>query len=190
MKDLADKNAISQALMEIWDKVNKTHLVQTYGTSMLPLIKEGSKVIIQYIRPVDIKVGDIIAFRRSINLVLHRVIGKHTFNGKVYFIEKGDDTFDTTIISEDVVIGKAVQMKAGNATIRLDHGFWAVINRIMGIYGYINSSIFNRIRFIKNKLVGERRTFFATFGYKVFKTFTSCIPILLISMGRLFQKEK
>lgn len=176
--------------MQIWDKTNKPYLVQSHGTSMLPFIKEGSEIVIQYTRPIDIKVGDIIAFRRSINLVLHRVIRKHTFNGKIYFIEKGDDAFDTTIISEDAVIGKAVQMKAGNATIRLDQGFWAAINRIMGIYGYISSLIFDRSRLIKNELVGERRTFFTTFGYKVFKIFTSCLPILLISMGHVFQKKR
>lgn len=190
MKNFADKNAIVRALLETRSETNKTHLVQTRGTSMLPFIKEGSEIVIQYARPIDIKVGDIIAFRRSINLVLHRVIRKHSFNGKVYFIEKGDDTFDTTMISEDVVIGKAVQMKGTDATIRLDQGFWAVINRIMGVYGYINSLIFDRTRFIKNKLLGERRTFFTIFCYKVFKIFTSCLPILLISMGHLFQKKK
>ena len=189
MKNFADKNAIARALLETRDETNKTYLVQTRGTSMLPFIKEGSEIVIQYARPIDIKVGDIIAFRRSINLVLHRVIGKHSFNGKVYFIEKGDDTFDTTIISEDVVIGKAVQMKGTNATIRLDQGFWAVINRIMGVYGYISSLIFDRTRFIKNKLLGERKTSFTTFSYKFFKTFASCVPVLLISIGHIFQRK-
>ena len=189
MKNLADRNAISRALMEIWDKVNRECLMKSRGTSMLPLIEEGSEVTIQYTPPKDIKVGDIVAFMRSAHIVIHRVIRKYTFNGKVYFIEKGDNTFDSTAISEDVIIGKVIQIKRTNTTIKLDQGFWAMISQIMGIYGYISNLIFNKACFIKNKLAGKRKIFFTTLGYRGFKIFTSGVSIILINVGHIFQKR-
>lgn len=68
--------------------------ISTYAStgSMLPILDEDANGI--RIKPQseeDIKVGDIISFKKGDNLIVHRVIKKGTDEDGVYFITKGDN---------------------------------------------------------------------------------------------------
>jgi len=62
------------------------------SNSMEPMIGKGANGIV--VKPgseEDVKVGDIITFKRGDKLIVHRVIEKGSDAGGVYFITKGDN---------------------------------------------------------------------------------------------------
>ena len=90
-------------------------LMTPISESMEPTLHIGDLLIVQGIDPKDVKVGDIIVFRKPINrqeLVVHRVVEIHTENNKYYFTTKGDKNRDSYYwekrIPEDCLIGKVI----------------------------------------------------------------------------------
>lgn len=57
--------------------------------SMIPQIKIGDIVIINDTK--DVKINDIIAFRRDSNVIVHRIVNEMKVNGKVMYQTKGDN---------------------------------------------------------------------------------------------------
>lgn len=87
------------------------------GASMEPAIKIGSVVIVKSIEPHQIKIGDIITYKPSMNLnssnnnqtmVTHRVIKIYNENNSIAFETKGDanKTSDGNRITRNELIGK------------------------------------------------------------------------------------
>ncbi len=64
--------------------------MMAYGTSMLPFVKNGTRLIIEPFNQNSPRIGDVVAFERleSKELVIHRIVGKRT---KGYLI-KGDNS--------------------------------------------------------------------------------------------------
>lgn len=57
--------------------------------SMIPEIEVGDIVIINDTQ--DVRINDIIAFRRDSNVIVHRIISKMEVNGKTMYQTKGDN---------------------------------------------------------------------------------------------------
>ena len=78
------------------------------GGSMEPTIHVGSIVIIRRVKPEDVKVGDIIAFKTGESKTIHRVIEKVVEGDTFYFRTKGDanEDPDPWIIKPEDVIGE------------------------------------------------------------------------------------
>ncbi len=75
------------------------------GGSMEPTIHVGSIVVCRRIKPEDIKVGDIIAFKTGGSTTIHRVIEK-VVEGGFYFRTKGDANEDPdpwVVMPQDVI---------------------------------------------------------------------------------------
>lgn len=84
--------------------------VKAGGTSMYPEIKAGSILHIGALKdPDDIAVGDIIAWEREDDMVVHRVIHKYRHDEKTLFITRGDSalTSDSPVAFDDIA-GKVV----------------------------------------------------------------------------------
>jgi signal peptidase len=77
------------------------------GGSMEPTIHVGSIVIVRSIKPEDVKVGDIIAFKTGESKTIHRVIEKVVEGGSFYFRTKGDanEDPDPWIVKPEDVLG-------------------------------------------------------------------------------------
>lgn len=77
------------------------------GGSMEPTIHVGSVVICKKVKPEDIRVGDIIAFRRGDSKTIHRVVEKVPAGGSFYFRTKGDanEDPDPWVVKPEDVIG-------------------------------------------------------------------------------------
>ena len=79
--------------------------------SMEPKIKDGDLIVTKITATEDIEEDDVIAFfdpaSKDNSVVTHRVIGKYTEGGKVYFETQGDnnDTADLYDVPADKVIG-------------------------------------------------------------------------------------
>jgi signal peptidase len=78
------------------------------GGSMEPTIHVGSIVIVRKVKPEDVRVGDIIAFKTGESKTIHRVIEKVVENGSFYFRTKGDanEDPDPWVVKPEDVLGE------------------------------------------------------------------------------------
>ena len=84
------------------------HAIAIASGSMTPNINKGDVVVIEkYNNFENIEVGQVIAYKKSNIVVVHRLIKKVEVEGKYYFYTKGDanDTEDNYEITEDMFIG-------------------------------------------------------------------------------------
>ena len=78
--------------------------------SMEPELNVGGAVLVKPVESLDIKPGDIIAFRISEGIVTHRVVEVVTVGGEPSFVTKGDanEDPDPLPVAATSVVGKAV----------------------------------------------------------------------------------
>jgi len=127
------KYPIAKGLIEIWKKDQKEFFVQSSGKSMLPLIKPGSVLKIRCTDEKDIKIGDIVVFLTDEDsLVSHRVIGRVSRDGKIFFKEKGDNIFKVIERPVNTIVGKVIGIKEQNKEIDLTTNMWRFFNLFLG----------------------------------------------------------
>ena len=61
------------------------------GESMLPTIRPGQTISLEYVSPSSIQVGDILIFRGAQSNVVHRLVKIEEKNGGKLYITKGDN---------------------------------------------------------------------------------------------------
>ena len=82
--------------------------IETTGFSMWPFIKQGEKLIIKKVPIEDLRVGDIILYRKDNQLVCHRLI-KRIGDEKGYLLyTRGDNSSQFDSLSEEMFLGKAI----------------------------------------------------------------------------------
>ena len=128
------------AIIDLWEdlysKKQKSWLSILSG-SMLPLLQIGDKVLIQSVKPTEIRFGDIIVFKTvySDKLIVHRVIRRYNSDSdKLSFLQKGDNTTTAEIIKSEHVIGKVIAIRKGSKIIYLNNGIWKVVNLILTLF--------------------------------------------------------
>lgn len=87
--------------------------IKTYviiSGSMMPELEIGDIVITKNVKQEELKVGDIISFRKGQVVVTHRISEVLYLDGKVQFRTKGDsnNVEDTETIGEEVIEGKVI----------------------------------------------------------------------------------
>jgi len=85
------------------------------GISMHPTIENGDLIIIDWTRFENLKVGDIIVFKRPLlnDKVVHRIIEVKTVNGERVFVTKGDNNQipDPNYVKSDNYIGRYIGVR-------------------------------------------------------------------------------
>jgi signal peptidase len=79
------------------------------GYSMRPTYDDGDILFIVGVRPSDLKVGDVIIYRKyDGTLVVHRIVEKIFTDGKWFFRTKGDNNPypDPYLVGEEQVVGR------------------------------------------------------------------------------------
>jgi hypothetical protein len=86
------------------------------GTSMLPTLGEGQTVAVDF-SPERLKRGDVIVFRQHDDLVVHRLVGYGSRDGRTYYRARGDGRgyLDPPLYPERV---------AGRVVALRDRGAW------------------------------------------------------------------
>ena len=104
-----------------------------------PTLHVGDLIIIQGVKSEEIKAaqypeGDIIVFNQPYadgELIVHRAIADQTIDGKIFFQTKGDgnDRPDTTLVSEDHLVGKVVLRIpwVGHVSLLMNNSFGILI---------------------------------------------------------------
>ena len=68
-------------------------IVVVEGVSMEPTYIQGDLLVLKGIPAQDIKLGDVVVYRRTVNsmLIVHRVVAIKTISGELYFTTQGDN---------------------------------------------------------------------------------------------------
>lgn len=97
-------------------KYNQSFVVQSQGSSMLPLIRPGSELTIKGCSIENLNIGDLVAFRDKDSVSVHRCI----FYNKKVFYERGDNCSLWVILTpkaKENLIGKVVSIKRDDGSI-------------------------------------------------------------------------
>ncbi len=110
---------ISVCVVIIWVGfiANGMRVTVITSNSMEPTILENSACIIEYRKPSEVKVDDILVYRYNRGLIAHRVVDIKGGNGGVgsekrLFITKGDNNkfIDGVEVTEGMVVGVVVEI--------------------------------------------------------------------------------
>ena len=95
--------------------------LRVHGTSMLPWVRPGDIAMIRRAEAADVRFGDVVLFRRSDHLCVHRIVRKSgTFRAE-YFYAKADahPTGDGRIESKQL-LGRVVRIYRRGKRIDMD----------------------------------------------------------------------
>lgn len=120
--------------------------------SMEPAILNGNYILVD--KTVDAEdivaapypSGDIIAFKRGSETVVHRAIAKEMRFGKIYFATKGDRNIapDGVAVSEDSLVGKVVNTDFGHVLFMYSFCLWpiiitAIVSGVLSLFFFVSS---------------------------------------------------
>lgn len=104
-----NKKAIKDVASGLLEE-GKTIRVEASGYSMYPAIKPGNIIYIEAIsEPEKFEVGDILAWQRESDMVVHRLVHRYRHDDACYYITRGDSAISSDKpVSLDDVAGKVV----------------------------------------------------------------------------------
>lgn len=116
--------ALLDTAIQLWKEQDKRHWIPIAGNSMLPLLREGDRVLVAH-DCTRIQRGDVIVFWQTNQLIIHRVIQIQRTSDTICFLTKGDNglSFDPPV-REDQVIGKVLAARRDNREISIDTRMW------------------------------------------------------------------
>lgn len=125
------------------------------GNSMSPYIEAGDMILVQHtLRPV--RLGDVIVFRCSGELVAHRVVFVRKSGSRYIYRAKGDNSrnFDMPI-SQSSILGRVICVRKNDGIISLDKPRNKFFSLLLAFYSYCAGILYQAIR-IKSSLAAFR----------------------------------
>jgi len=106
--------------------------LRVQGTSMFPLLQEGEFVLVKPVSAEDLQPGDLIAFRRQNEVIMHRLVA---INPEGY-ITLGDhsSTLDPPVLSENI-LGCVAAIEKDGQQKSLWGGRWTIIHQSLAWLG-------------------------------------------------------
>ena len=181
---MIESKELTQSLIDIYKKVGKISTFKCEGGSMLPLVAPGSMVSIEHLPAKKIRLGEIIAFKRSSGLVVHRVLQKYHCKENLFFLEKGDSNLRAGIVEEKEVLGKVIKVKKGRKSITLDSYIWRLINYLVARYGLMVNYAFKRLYSVRKNSQDRKENPLAKIGQNILRTSLYFFPKVII-MARI-----
>ena len=82
-------------------------MIAIASDSMSPSYQRGDAIIFEKSEILSIKVGDILVFKNSKQIVTHRVVKIKEYDNKLYFYTKGDanNSIDAEPVEQENVLG-------------------------------------------------------------------------------------
>lgn len=109
-----------------------------YGTSMLPLIRSGSLITIIPIDVRNVKNGEVVLYRGSRGLAVHRVISRTDDCSGLRLMVAGDmNTGPPEAVVHSDVLGKLVTVKHGRYRFDIDKPIWRVLGLLWYRIGFL-----------------------------------------------------
>lgn len=117
------------------------------GNSMAPLIHPGDRVLVVSIPVEQIRLGDIIVFKRNGDLIVHRVLKKLRNVGNVRFVEKGDGTHVSGLAGGDEIVGRVHMIQGKVKRLNLNSPLSRLTSLILSLWVRFSSSAVYRLEY-------------------------------------------
>ena len=131
MTDYKMQSVLGEMWQEACEKGNSLNFRVQSG-SMRPMIEVGDVVSISKVQPLNIRIGDIVAFKDGQNVVVHRIINKSLSDAELTFHQQGDVGGSARLIVAQDIIGKVTSIDKEGRKIHLDSPRYIISNRLMG----------------------------------------------------------
>jgi hypothetical protein len=103
---------------------------ETTGLSMWPFLKGKEKLLVKKIAFSDLKLGDLVLYRKNSQLVCHRLIKSNKDKALIYV--RGDASLGfSDPVSKEMFLGKAVAIMKNNRVIYLEGRMQRCFTRII-----------------------------------------------------------
>jgi len=120
----------------ITEEKNGLLFLETAGISMRPFLMGGEKLIVKRTPLFDLRLGDLILYRISDQLICHRLIKKTKVGGRWFLYIRPDASLTLCdLVSEEMFMGRVIGVIKNNKEIGFDGIRQRVINRIIVIAG-------------------------------------------------------
>jgi len=119
---------------ELYTKTGRQWARVTSG-SMWPLIRPGDSVLIQPVHAEQVRFGDVVAFERAEQTVVHRVLGTRRDRGSVVFIEKGDLNTFVGEVGGEQVLGRVTCIRRGGHDLDIVAGTGRAVQVVLALVG-------------------------------------------------------
>ncbi len=107
-------------ILELWQQAGQAHWMPVSGRSMLPLIRPGDAVLVQY-GHTALRRGDICVFRQGDALVVHRVLQVTPGQHGMLLLTRGDAAAHTDRpVPAQVLVGRVQALRRTGQSISLD----------------------------------------------------------------------
>lgn len=126
---------LNELWVELLDKEG-TRWGRVISDSMRPVITRGDRVMVEKTDAGKYRLGDIVVFRKNGLLVTHRIIGKREYQGRYYFLEKGDADLQTNLLPIEDIIGRVNSIKKAKRTIRTTSGTGRLLQLTLSCISY------------------------------------------------------
>jgi signal peptidase I len=136
---------IQDVLGEMWLEAcekGRTVSFKIASGSMSPFIEIGDIVKVRRVEPSKIHVGDIVAFKDSQRIIVHRVVRINRASGGFSFFQMGDASGYASGLKSDDIVGKVFAINKNGREVRLDSPKHVIGNRLFGwralLVDYVN----------------------------------------------------
>lgn len=152
MEDLRYQKIIDHLLLEQLGN-GKTITLRVSGKSMRPLIEQGDTIHVEKFDPRALSAGDIITFKKNEVYLTHRVLWVRKKGNGIIVITKGDNEINPDPpVSPNEIVGKVVNIRTTNGTLRLQRPCWRFTNLLLGTIFLMETIFILFYRFAAGKL--------------------------------------
>lgn len=184
-----------KAVLAAWKQTGGQHLIPISGRSMLPLIRDGDRVLVRH-GHTDVRRGDIVVFRQGDQLIAHRVLricqggaGRGTGRGTgPTFITKGDNVLHLDRpLSGSKILGRVLAVRRGNQHLSLNTAGWRLAGWLIAAGMLPAATAYSRIRNLKRKRWGPQPVRLARF---LNRAALSCSSLILRLLAFVFSRRQ
>jgi signal peptidase I len=125
-------------------------LFETSGYSMWPFLKQGARLVIKKAAGKDLKIGDMVLYKKAGQTICHRLVKKaENKEGVIFYIRGDNSTSKPEIVLENMLVGKVVGIIKNNKTINLDSKTCRITNFFIAITGPALNKILRSLKSFK-----------------------------------------
>src|SRR5262245_26025652 len=122
-----------QATLDIWRQVGGQHVISLKGGSMLPLIRDGDRVVVAH-NWTRVRRGDVVVFRRGEALIIHRVLRIRRGPFGPIVVTKGDNRASCDPpLSAQQLVGRVGAVSRGDRQVALDTCRWRTVGWLIAV---------------------------------------------------------
>lgn len=121
------------------------------GASMSPIFKEGDHMIVKYVKPRDLFMGDIIVYESGDKFIAHRFLYHKQGKDNISYISaKADNSSEEDApFKAEHLLGRVIEINRIDKRLKLNDAFWRAISYMAGAISRSEAVIFKSVCFMR-----------------------------------------